>query len=373
MTSLLDSIIDNMSSAPEIVSENHNYTDGCHQLDNSAGRVAIMAAGTLPWHGLGVLVKSAVNSADAIRLAGLDWSVIKQQLRYEHDGNILEAPDAWGIVRQDTGAFLGTVGSRYAPIQNRDGFGLLDGALSRFGAKYETAGALFGGRKVWMLAQLPKQGFTLGQQDRSDAYALVTMAHDGTGALYCYPTSVRVVCNNTFTASISDRCKGISIRHSGSVRQKLADAERALAGTAQAHEQFADAARHMAGKAIEIRPYAANVLEEIIQVNEARELVRELIASNDRNAKQEAEKALARKEQAHREALAEIIHRYHTEQLAEEGTAWRAFNAITDYADHGEPGRQAKDLTERRTRRFESAIDGAGDKLKQVAYRMAMA
>jgi len=360
-------------AGPEIVSENHDYYNSCHALDNSTGRVAIMAAGTLPWHGLGVLVREAVSSADAIRLASLDWQVVKQQLTYTYNGETRIADDAWGIVRQDTGAFLGAVGSRYAPIQNKDGFGLLDGALSSFGAKYETAGALDGGRKVWMLAQLPKQCFVFGKQDRNEAYALVTMAHDGSGALYCYPTSVRVVCNNTFTASISDRVKGISIRHTGSVRQKLANAERALANTAKAHEAFALAAAHMASKRLEIRPYARNVLDEIMRIEESRELVRELAAAHDLRAKEEAEKALARKEAAHRAALADIIDRYHREQIAEDGTAWKAFNAITDHADHNTLGRQAKDLDERRTRRFESAIAGTGDQMKQVAYKLAMA
>jgi hypothetical protein len=47
-------------------------------LDTSNGRVNMMAAGTLPWHGLGVLVDKAATSAEAIKLAGLDWEVIKR-------------------------------------------------------------------------------------------------------------------------------------------------------------------------------------------------------------------------------------------------------------------------------------------------------
>ena len=36
-----------------------------------------------PWHGLGTIVKEAPTSADAIRLAGLDWSVVQEPIRSE--------------------------------------------------------------------------------------------------------------------------------------------------------------------------------------------------------------------------------------------------------------------------------------------------
>ena len=33
-----------------------------------------------PWHGLGTIVKEAPTSADAIRLAGLDWTVVQEPI-----------------------------------------------------------------------------------------------------------------------------------------------------------------------------------------------------------------------------------------------------------------------------------------------------
>ena len=43
-------------------------------LDTSTGKVAVMVAGAAPWHRLGVNVESAVDSADAMRLASLRWA-----------------------------------------------------------------------------------------------------------------------------------------------------------------------------------------------------------------------------------------------------------------------------------------------------------
>ena len=33
-----------------------------------------------PWHGLGVRVEEAPSSQEALRLSGLDWQVIQQQI-----------------------------------------------------------------------------------------------------------------------------------------------------------------------------------------------------------------------------------------------------------------------------------------------------
>jgi hypothetical protein len=73
----------------------------------------------------------------------------------------MTAADAYAMVRKDTGGHLGTVGKRYSAIQNAQAFDFLDGVLGEFGARYETAGSLYGGQKVWMLAHMPKQAFQL--------------------------------------------------------------------------------------------------------------------------------------------------------------------------------------------------------------------
>ena len=35
----------------------------------------------VPWHGLGTCVQEAPTSADALRLAGLDWKVIQKPIQ----------------------------------------------------------------------------------------------------------------------------------------------------------------------------------------------------------------------------------------------------------------------------------------------------
>ena len=57
-------------------------------------------------------------------------------------------------VREDTGRVLGVVGDDYVVVQNRDCFAFLANLL---GSEliFETAGSLWGGRQVFITAQLP--------------------------------------------------------------------------------------------------------------------------------------------------------------------------------------------------------------------------
>ena len=60
---------------------------------------SMMYVGEKPWHGLGTKVEEAVTSAEAITLAGLDYSVEKKPI-YINGG--IEVPNHYATVRTDT-------------------------------------------------------------------------------------------------------------------------------------------------------------------------------------------------------------------------------------------------------------------------------
>ena len=43
---------------------------------------------TAPWHGLGVEVKEALSSKDALKVAGLDWRVLQEDVYTDGHGGI---------------------------------------------------------------------------------------------------------------------------------------------------------------------------------------------------------------------------------------------------------------------------------------------
>lgn len=70
-----------------------------------------------PWHGLGTEVLEAPTSADALRLAGLDWQVNQENI-YDSQGERI--PGYRVNVRNSDGISLGIVGDRYRIVQNTD-------------------------------------------------------------------------------------------------------------------------------------------------------------------------------------------------------------------------------------------------------------
>jgi len=351
-------------------------------LDTSNGRVAVMVAGNPAWHGLGVNVREAVNSADAIRLAGLDWLVRKIQLEFKNPitGQMANAEGEFGIVREDTGSMLGAVGKLYKPFQNRDGFNFLDGILEGFEARYESAGAIYGGSSVWMLVNMPKQAFSLNGVDEIQAYVIFTNSHDGSAAARCFPTSQRVVCANTYRLAQSDADKGLTIRHTGNLECRRETAQRALGLAVQGMDRFKESAKQLATTPVEPKPYFNGLLDAVLKVTEADALkgADALAAALMVTEAEETVKAaeFSREIDKRKSLLDELLERYEGERCGiggMRGSGWAAFNAVTEAADHGKlGGRYVGSNDDRKSRRFESIINGPADEVKQVAFEQVM-
>jgi phage/plasmid-like protein (TIGR03299 family) len=360
-------------------------------LDTSTGRVAVMVAGEPAhkalWHRLGVQVRDAVSSDQAITLASLNWRVEKVPTSYSWNGVARPMGDVFGLVRSDTGTHLGTVGSRYQVIQNAEAFRFMDAVLAEHGARYETAGAIYGGAKVWLQVSLPEASFTLAGNDRVEATALLTNPHDGSGVARCIPTSDRVVCANTLRVAVNKaNDRGLSIRHTGSIRGKLDDARRALGIAVKGFEQFKEQAETLrATPCPDHRAYFGGVLDAVLDMTAARaKLGAEQLADADilagiidgQEAKQRAVKTYQRAIDERGSILNDIMQRYESERCgvgAVRGTAWGTLNAVTEHADHWVGGRKVGTQQERDGRRMESILTGERDGMKQTALSAALA
>lgn len=350
-------------------------------LDTSNGRVNAFFAGKPAWHGLGVVVDKAATSAEAIALAGLDWKVEKVRYSYDFGGKWKESPDAFAIVRADTGDHLGTVGSRYTPVQNSDGFAFLDGVLGEYGAKYETAGSIYGGRRVWMLAHMPEQRFAVQDGDEIEPYVMFSNCHDGSGAAWAFPTSVRTECANTFRIAMNSRgSKALSIRHTGAVSDKMQAAREALGLAVESFAEYRTAAEQMVKTPCPVEPqvYFGSVLDQVIQFTEAEQALHsgnilESMLLRDEAARELAQKTLERKLARRGEIMEDMLQRYESERCHPRGSVWAALNAVTEHADHGNGRRQIGTQDAKLSRRFESILTGEADAMKQEAYQQASA
>ena len=175
-----------------------------------------------PWHGLGTMVAEAPNSKDALRLAGLNWKVLQEPV-YTENKELIQGYKA--NVRDTDRKVLGVVTDRYKVIQNEEAFAFTDTLLGE-GVRYETAGSLQEGRRVWMLARLPRE-FIIGGE-RISPYMVFSNTHDGSGAVKTALTPIRVVCNNTLNLVLRTAKRSWSMIHTGDISGKIEEAKNTL-------------------------------------------------------------------------------------------------------------------------------------------------
>ena len=193
---------------------------------------SMFSAVETPWHRIGNITENALNSRQAIKQAGLDWTVGLRPLvtftdDNETEGHMIDVPTHFATVRETDNKLLGVVGDRYTVVQNRECFEFLDTVVDDSEATYETAGSLKEGKIVWMLLNLGKE--IKVDDDKTVPYLLMTNSHDGSTSVRGLPTPIRVVCSNTLRLAITSRAyKGFAFRHTQNVDGRINQARELL-------------------------------------------------------------------------------------------------------------------------------------------------
>lgn len=270
-----------------------------------------------PWHGLGTIVEEAKTSTEAIELAGLNWNVVSKPIYT--DG--IQIPNYAANIRESDNSVLGIVTNRYQIIQNSEAFDFTDSLLNEQ-VKYETAGSLFNGKKIWLLAKMPS---TKILDDEVEPYICFTNTHDGSGAVRCIMTPVRVVCNNTLNLALSTAKRAWSTRHIGDIMQKLEQAKKSLG---------------LANKYIEELSKTADIMANTkISEEEVNNIVSGLFPINEEDSD--------RKKNNMKQMRDGFISCYFAPDIAKfMNTKWGVINAAADFADHMIPNRKTEKYQE---------------------------
>ncbi len=295
-----------------------------------------------PWHGLGTKVLEAPASKDALQLAGLDWRVLQEPI-YTAMEELVDGYKA--NVRDSDRKVLGVVTDRYRVIQNDEAFAFTDELLGA-GVKYETAGSLQGGRKVWLLAHMPHEYIISGE--RISPYLLFSNTHDGSGAIKVALTPIRVVCQNTLNLALVNAKRSWSMIHTGDIKEKMQEAK----DTLFLAENYMDEL----GKefeALRMKKLTDKRVMEYIEI---------LLPIEDGSTPQQ-EKNMKRL----REDMK--IRYFDAPDLQGVGkNAYRFVNAVSDFATHAEPLRRTANYKENL---FSRTVDG--NPMIDKAYQMVSA
>ena len=178
----------------------------------------------LAWDGLGNEVHNAKTMQEVIKTSGLDFNVVKTEA-YAHfpNGNSRPIPGTYATYRADTDQILGTVGKDYTVVQNTKAFEFLDDVLGQGMFDVETAGALNGGRTIFVTAKVPGHMRLGNGDDIVNKYILFTSSHDGSSPVRGMLTPIRVYCANTLNMAIKGDTKtnSFTLKHTKEIHKKI--------------------------------------------------------------------------------------------------------------------------------------------------------
>lgn len=311
---------------------------------------SMMYVGETPWHKEGVKLDSPPTIEEAIVKAGLDWTVVKLSTfspnldnDEEYFGNHASMNTGhfhtWRVDRpkevssilesnlQINGDFvnkrrrftpLGSVSSRYGVLQNREAFEPFQVLLDK-GYTLETAGALDGGKKVWILAKAPERAMV--GDDKIDKYVLFYTSHDASAGSQFRPTPMRCVCQNTIDIAISsNKENSYQLKHTSNIKQRV--------------NQLTDKLIAMDGnvrKAID----DMNRMTEVAMTREALDVYLESVVPFlvTRHKESKPEQGILVRNNA-KPVYDQMVNNFYHGRGNNGKTLWDAYNAVTEYYTH---------------------------------------
>jgi phage/plasmid-like protein (TIGR03299 family) len=267
---------------------------------------------------------------DLLESTGLNWSVRKSPL-VSLEGHTTES---FGIFRNDSNNWLGTVGNRYEAMQNATLAETIVQATENINLETQKGGMFDGGKKVYFQATLPDE--YIGNSGVKRCITAVN-SHDGSTSIGFGSTSTVIICKNTFYKAF----KGLDkFRHTASASERLNIAMLELKKAIELDQSLMDNFKRMADS-----PLQEDMIESVI---------RKMFSIDVKNDKTSTRK------QNQVTAFADSLK---TEVNSHGSTLWALFNGVTRYTNHVAAPREKKE---------EYVTVGTGYKTNLMAYEECM-
>lgn len=333
-----------------------------HNISSKSGKPEMMYVGQVPWHGLGTALDRPATSKEAMTAAGLDWTVGTRPVSVDcGDGQTIPIHSHVSLVREDlwadkeTRQVLSVVGRDYDVLQNREAFWFFDQMIGLGKAVYETAGALDGGRVVWILARLPND-LTTEAGEVIRPFVLLANGHGRQIPVSLKLTAVRVVCANTLGWALGwESGPVVKVAHNASMRTKLASGRELLGlidKASLAVKRFADTLSKVEIDEAGLSAYLERVFPDPKLSTTSSSSFTSAMLQRARNSRE----------------LATRLTKCGLGNAARgvSGTLWAAYNGVTDLLDHSPMERGEQD------RLLKSVWFGQREQVKRRAASVAI-
>jgi phage/plasmid-like protein (TIGR03299 family) len=220
-----------------------------HMLEKAADGTYRMAyAGETPWHDLGNRVGDNLTPREMLKAAQCDFKTILVPATYNYKGKKLPTGTS-ALIREEDGRFFCAVPDGWKPVQPVTGADFFVDYCDEAKAAMHTAGSIDDGRKIWLLAKLKKDKFSMfNGKDVTEPYLLFTLPNIYGMSTSVSLTAIRVVCNNTLTLSLG-QTKGDKIVRVSHRREFIKeDVQETLGVVTKKMEQYHEALTFLSTK-----------------------------------------------------------------------------------------------------------------------------
>ena len=296
--------------------------------------------------GVGIDVSKATTIEEAFRIAQMGYAVrsdtmipyhMARQLIDDIKFAMLNGQDTSQLIHQleemqidgykanyrdDTGDVLGIVTNKYKIIQNEDALSFLNHLLGGGKIYCVTAGTLYNGAVIWILAKMPKV-WLAGEEIEPNI--VISNSHNGKSSVSVAMTPQRIICANTLNFALKTANRKWSCSHMGDISGKLHEARQTLLNA----KQYMTALEEEFGELKSIKMDEDKVWEYL-----------KLLFPIDGNE-------TAKKVDWMNNARLGVFNAWNAPDLADrEKSAFRFVNAVSDFATHSEPMRRTKNYNE---------------------------
>lgn len=266
------------------------------------------------WNRVGTKVEGSMTAQEALQKGKLDWTVELQPARVTYNGKSSIVPGKFVPIRTSDGRPLGVVGASYKPVQNVSALNFMDAYIGRGEAEYVTVGNIGDGKLIWMLAKMPNTSTAV---DLVERYMLMSTSHNGVSPVMLAALDFRIWCANQIQAAIRKAKNKFVIRHTTNVEMRMADARKAFDGSLKYFGEM----DVIYGQMKEIKFSQTQLLSLVEKV---------FGATNEDKSNRQVNRI-----EAIQEKIVDLsLNGMGTHLPGVKGTAWGAYNAVTEYLDH---------------------------------------
>ena len=314
-----------------------------HELTITNGKAEMAFIGETPWHGLGQELQQSASFDEWQIAAGMDWEIQSSPVKFDCSATYPRSFTGKNVLyRSDTNAPLSIVTNRYKVVQPVEVLHFFKSLVEENGFKLHTAGTLFGGKRMWALAETGNFG-EVSKNDGVGGFLLLSTSCDKSIATTARFTTVRVVCNNTLSWATESNANMVSFSHLQKFDHETVKAK--LASSVAAFGSFMEMAQFLKKQKmtqVAVDTFLFNLLKQPEQ---------------------------SCQEVADTKPFKKILNLFEGESKGFElagTTGWGMLNAVTEYYDHHATGRSQDS-------KLNSTWFGEGNKVKNKAVELLLA